>query len=94
MQIFSILIYVITIFGLIGMKEANKNKSSGSKYDRAYSKCKSSECSTRSNDEACIFKCVSAPCYEQIYGDYTLEYGEVNYDLKNRFESCFNTQKQ
>jgi hypothetical protein len=93
MRMFSIFIYFLIFFELFQKGESNKNKSSGSKYDRAYSKCKSNECSSRSNDEACIFKCVSSQCYEQIYGDYTLEYGEVNYDLKNKFETCFNTQK-
>ena len=93
MQLLSILFWVINLFGMFKGTYENKNKTSGSKYDRAYSKCKSGDCSTRPNDEACIMKCISEECYEQIYGEYLLEYGEVNYELKNKFENCFNSQK-
>jgi hypothetical protein len=94
MKIFSILFWITFLFAIIKFISANKNKNSGSKYDRAYMKCKNGECSTRSNDEACIMKCISDQCHQNIYGNYLLEYGEINYDLKNKFESCFNTHKK
>lgn len=67
----------------------NKNKAT-SKFDRSYIECKNSRCQNRPNDESCILICVSENCYKEIYGNYLLEYGEINYELKNQFEQCFN----
>lgn len=94
MKLFSVLFRVVSIIVVIDIISTNKHKNSGSKYDRAYAKCKTGDCSYRSNDEACIMRCISQECYQEIYGDYLLEYGEINYELKNRFESCVNKQKK
>ena len=92
MKLFSNLI-IFVIFLSYAVINANKSKTQTTRFDRGYSKCKSNECSHRSNDDACIIKCISEFCYQQIYGNYLLEYGEVNYELKNKFEICLNLQK-
>ncbi len=71
----------------------NKNKSM-SKYDRYYNECKIKDCNYRSADEDCILLCISKYCYDQVIGNYLLELGEVNTDIKNRFEACFNALKK
>jgi hypothetical protein len=72
---------------------SNKSKSM-SKYDRYYNECKIKDCNYRAGDEDCIFQCISKYCYNQVIGNYLFELGEVNTDIKNRFEACFNALKK
>ena len=69
---------------------SNKNKGV-SKFERFYNECKATECSSRINDENCVFECISKHCYNQIFENYLLELGEVNTELKSKFEACFNS---
>jgi hypothetical protein len=71
----------------------NKNKGL-SNFDIKYNDCKSNHCVKRQSDENCIFKCVSEICYEEVLENHLFELGEINYDLKSRFERCFNFKKK
>lgn len=81
------------VFILFWFTYSNKNKGL-SNFDRKYNDCKSNECVKRQSDENCIFNCVSNICYQEVIENYIYEFGEINYDLKSRFERCFNFQKK
>ena len=73
----------------------NSNKNKGlSNFDRIYNDCKTNSCVKKQSDENCIFKCVSESCYQEVLENYLFEFGEINYDLKARFERCFNFLKK
>jgi hypothetical protein len=94
---FKLFLHIITILYIfLDFVYSNKNKNSGTKFDRAYNACKKDSCSERSNDDACIFQCISNSCFEQVYSstEYLLEYGEMNYEMKSKFESCSNNFKK
>ncbi len=63
-----------------------------SKYEKTSRECSNTnECKDRPHDENCVYRCVSEICYREVYGNYLLEFGEVNTELRNKFEKCFNT---
>lgn len=64
-----------------------KNKNS---FDTEYKNCKITQCNGRNYHESCIFKCMSAKCYAEIYNDYLLEFGQTNYEKKSNFQICYN----
>jgi hypothetical protein len=68
-------------------------KGQPSRFERIYRECSSNECKERVNDDNCIYNCMSKNCYETIYENYLLEYGEINQELKSKFEKCFNANK-
>ena len=80
---------------IINICQSNKDKQQ-SRFDRAYKECSSKgECSNRPNDEGCVLNCISPNCYNQIYGnDYIYVFGEINYELKGKFEGCYNKRKE
>lgn len=88
---FTLFVCVILNFDMID----GKNKSI-SRFERVYNECKNSECSLRQQDEDCIYKCISNSCYNKVFlpSNYLLEYGEVSYEKKTEFESCFNSIKR
>jgi hypothetical protein len=81
----------IILISLVSLSLQN-NKNKGSRFDRFYKDCSSSKCAGRSNDDTCVYRCMSEKCFTEIYGNYLLEYGEVNFELKNSFEQCFNKE--
>jgi hypothetical protein len=92
MKLCSFRLVFVTLVFLFPLIFSNKSKTV-TKYDRYNNECKQSECINRPSDEDCIFKCISKSCYEKILGNYLFELGEVNTDIKHRFESCFNSIK-
>ncbi len=68
-------------------------KGQPSRFERVYRECSNSECKDRQNDDNCIYTCMNRNCYENIYSNYLLELGEINQELKNKFEKCFNSKK-
>ena len=42
--------------------------------------------------ENCILRCVSAPCYDQLYGEDALEEGELNGDRSRFFRACWRNE--
>ena len=65
---------------LIGFICCN-NKNKMNKFERLMKECSQTiQCSNRSNDDDCIYKCVSKECYEEIIekNNNIIEYGEVN----------------
>ena len=84
LSLISKLMFLIVLLKLIQDVTPNKNKAV-SRFDRHYNECKSQDCLKRASDEDCIYKCISKQCYEQIFSDYILELGEINYDLKSKF---------
>ena len=88
MKKFSNILYVI-FFCVIMIKSKNKQET---KFEKIYRECSNTrECKQRLYDENCLLRCVSELCYREIYGNYLLEFGEVNTELKFKFEKCFNT---
>ena len=87
-----LLIIILVILALINLVSSNKNKQL-TKFERAYNECKNGVCIYRQFDENCILKCISTNCYNQIFSDYLIEFGEVLGDLKYKFENCYNKQK-
>jgi hypothetical protein len=81
--------YILILFFIF--INANKNKGQ-SKFDKHWKDCTGSdECKNRPNDDACVYSCISDICYKEVFGtEYFIEYGEVNFDLKSKFESCYN----
>jgi len=67
-----------------------KSKTSQSRFELKYRDCRKIQCKNRELDESCILKCISINCYNKIYVDYILEFGELNYDKKSELEGCFN----
>lgn len=81
---------------LIGFICCN-NKNKMNKFERLMKECSQTiQCSNRSNDDDCIYKCVSKECYEEIIekNNILIEYGEVNLELKKTFEKCFNDKRK
>jgi hypothetical protein len=90
MKAFYSIIISLLIIQVLTNNKANQHMS---KFDKAYKSCNENQCKERSNDENCIFLCINERCHSDIYGNYLLEYGELNPDLKNKFEKCFNNIK-
>ena len=65
------------------------SKNQPSKFDRTYRDCINNECKNKQYDDNCVFKCMDSKCYEKIYSNYLLEFGEINLELKNLFDKCF-----
>jgi hypothetical protein len=80
---------VLIILFTISYILTNKAQNQLTKFEKAFKQCQEGVCKERQNDDNCAFICISQPCYEQVYGNYLLEYGEYNPDLKNKFEKCF-----
>jgi hypothetical protein len=81
---------------LIGFIYSN-NKNKMSRFERLIKECSQTiQCSNRSNDDDCIYKCLNKECYEEIIekNNILIEYGEVNLELKKKFEKCFNEKKR
>ncbi len=87
-QFFSLI--VVVLLNNIPLGLTNKNHGS-TKYDRTYNHCRINKCNDISFDDDCIFRCMSSFCYSQVFFNYVLELGELNLDLKNKFEACFIT---
>ena len=76
---------------LIGFICCN-NKNKMNKFERLMKECSQTiQCSNRSNDDDCIYKCISKDCYEEMIekNQFLLEFGEVNNDFKKAFDKCF-----
>lgn len=84
-----ITIFLIVILITIS-KAASKSKSPQSRFEIKYKECRKGLCSKREIDESCVLKCISMKCYNIIYENYILEFGEANYEKKSEFENCFN----
>jgi hypothetical protein len=67
----------------------SNSKHQPSKFDRSYRDCSNNDCKNRPYDDNCIFNCMDSKCYEKIYSNYLLEFGEINQELKNSFDKCF-----
>ncbi len=87
---FFISLIVLLLLSNIPIGLTNKNHGS-TKYDRIYNHCRINKCNDIGFDDDCIFRCMSSFCYNQVFFNYVLELGEVNLDLKNKFEACFIT---
>jgi hypothetical protein len=83
-------IYILLIIISLALNKGNQNQS---KFDKAHRACQDNQCKTRHNDENCVYLCINSECYEQVYGNYLLEFGEYNNDLKNKFEKCYNDRR-
>ena len=73
-----------------GVNQSHKGQS---RLERKYIECQSTpRCAFRSNDEECIYKCVSEVCYNELIIEkgIFLEYGEINKEFKRKFEECTN----
>jgi hypothetical protein len=81
------------IFLVVIVVNQSKHQQNLTKFEKTYKSCSDNQCKERQNDEACIFICMNRACFEQVYENYLLEYGEVNTELKNKFEKCFNANK-
>lgn len=81
--------YFIIIIFLIS-HVSNKSKSTQSRFEIRFKECRKGYCNQRELDESCVLRCISKKCYNRIYENYILEFGEANYDKKSEFESCFN----
>ncbi len=86
--------YWVNLFFLIAIviREVLLNTKRGNaKFDKAYRDCSGSqsECGKFNENENCVYKCMSLDCYNQVYGDYILEMGEMHFDLKKKFEKCY-----
>ena len=69
-----------------------KNQKGQGRFDRKFKECQGSTiCVSRSNDDDCIYKCISKECYEEMIekNQFLLEFGEVNNDFKKAFDKCF-----
>ena len=69
-----------------------KNQKGQGRFDRKYKECQSSTlCASRSNDDDCIYKCISKECYEEMIekNEFLLEFGEINKDFKKAFDKCY-----
>jgi hypothetical protein len=78
---------IIFLFSQISTN--NKANQHLTRFEKAYKTCNEGQCKERPFDENCILSCISEKCYSEIYSNYLLEYGEINAELKNKFEKCF-----
>lgn len=80
---------------LIFFTQAKNKAKHTSKFEIASRACqqKGSPCENVKLDDSCVFKCLSELCFNKIYNNYVLEFGEVNYNLKSQFEACWNSIK-
>mmetsp|Transcript_100697 Transcript_100697/g.157261 ORF Transcript_100697/g.157261 Transcript_100697/m.157261 type:complete len:123 (-) Transcript_100697:2-370(-) len=76
--------------------EAKPKKYGGSSkvYWKKENECAKGECHMFHPDENddCVAKCVSAPCYEEVYASDPLEPGEIDRPRQNRFNTCVRTE--
>ena len=85
-------LYKILFLIFICFTQVNTKNKQETKFERILRECgKTLECKQRYFDENCVFKCISEICYREIYMEYLLEYGELNIELRNRFEKCYNS---
>ena len=85
------ILILVFLFIILHLNSCNKQGQT-SRFDRHYRDCGNGQCQFRVNDDACVYKWMDSGCYEKIYGNYLLEFGEVNNELKKEFENCFNAK--
>ena len=63
-------------------------------YNKLKKKCYNLHCSNMNKRLAinCINRCVSANCFDKIYGNAPLEYGEIDVDRDHNFRLCVSKQ--
>ena len=83
-------IFIFVLLICISKFTMNNKSGQTSRFDKSYRDCRSSQCQFRSNDDNCNYRCMEQECYDKIYGNYLLEFGEINIDMKKEFENCFN----
>ncbi len=89
--------YKIFFFIYLIVCICGNNRNKMNKFERLMKECSQTiQCSNRSNDDDCIYKCVSKECYEEIIekNNILIEYGEVYLQLKKTFETCFNDKRK
>jgi hypothetical protein len=90
MKILIVLIFIYYIFFFCFYIVCSNKSGQISKFERLYRDCNNNQCMYKPNDETCVFICMNRECFNKVYGNYMLEYGEINYEMKKEFENCFN----
>ena len=93
------ILVLILSFYLINSKRNNPNQvhKGQSRLERKYIECQSTpRCTSRINDEECIYKCMNEECYNEliIKKNFLLEFGEINKEFRKAFDDCCNKGKK
>ena len=84
--------FILFILFIIFENSLSKNQKGQGRFDRKFKECQGSTiCVSRSNDDDCIYKCISKECYEEMIekNEYLLEFGIINPDFKKAFDKCY-----
>lgn len=93
----SLLIFIafeIFFIVLIVDCKAQKGSKNQSRFEIKYRECQKDLCKNRDYDESCVFRCISTSCFDKVYDDYLMEFGEVNNSRKTDFEACYTRENK